>query len=204
MTVDRIEPLDKRRSKVFIDGDFAFVLYNGEIRHYHIETGQEIEEVVYREIFCSVVCKRARERSLYLLKYSGRTEREVRQKLKAGFYAEEAINQAVAFLKEYHYLDDREYAKNYIELYGNRKSRPELIASLLKKGIDKRTVEEFCDELQPDSSAQIMKLLKKRRYDPEKTDLKEKQKHMSYLLRKGFSYDEIRSAMGALEEECQV
>ena len=28
MTVDKIEPLDKRRSKVFIDGDFAFVLYN--------------------------------------------------------------------------------------------------------------------------------------------------------------------------------
>ena len=50
MTVDKIEPLDKRRSKVFIDGDFAFVLYNGEIRHYHIETGGELAEPVYREI----------------------------------------------------------------------------------------------------------------------------------------------------------
>ena len=56
MTVDKIEPLDKRRSKVFIDGDFAFVLYNGEILHYLIEAGQDISEPVYEEILHGVIC----------------------------------------------------------------------------------------------------------------------------------------------------
>ena len=201
MTVDKIEPLDKRRSKVFIDGDFAFVLYNGEIRHYHIEAGQDISEPVYEEILHGVICKRAREKSLYLLKSSGKTESEVRQKLRSGHYPEEAVEEAVSFLNKYHYLDDREYARNYIELYGSRKSRTELMTALLRKGIDKETIVEFCDELQPDSSGQIKNLLKKRRYDPKCTDRKEQQKHMAYLLRKGFSFEDIRSAMGAFEEE---
>lgn len=195
MTVDRIEPLDKRRSKVFIDGDFAFVLYNGEIRHYHIEEGKEISEPVYREVLNCVICKRAREKSLYLLKQSGRTENEIRIKLKSGYYPEKAIEEAVSFLTEYHYLDDREYARNYVELYGGRRSRTELIHSLLKKGIDKGIALEFCAQLNQDSIVQITKLLEKRRYCPDNADLKEKQKHISYLMRKGYSYDEVRSAM---------
>ena len=50
MTVDRLEPLDRQRSKVFVDGDFAFVLYRGEIRRYHLEEGAELSEALYREI----------------------------------------------------------------------------------------------------------------------------------------------------------
>ena len=135
------------------------------------------------------------------MKCSGRTETELRRKLKSGFFPETAITEAIDFLKHYHYLDDREYARNYVELYGSRKSRTELITSLIKKGIDKKTVEEFCNELQTDSSAQITNLLKKRRYDPDCTDMKERQKHVAYLMRKGFSYEEIRSAMGSFGEE---
>ena len=151
-----------------------------------------------------MICKRAREKSLYLLKNSAKTENEIRQKLRSGHYPDKAVEEAVSFLKEYHYLDDREYARNYIELYGSRKSRTELMTSLLRKGIDKGTIVEFCEELQPDSSGQIHNLLRKRRFDPECTDKKEMQRQMAYLLRKGFSYEDIRSAMGAFEEEQEL
>ena len=39
MTVTEIIPLDKRRSKVILDEDFALALYNGEINRYHMEAG---------------------------------------------------------------------------------------------------------------------------------------------------------------------
>lgn len=184
-----------------MDGDFAFVLYNGEIRHYQMEEGREIPDPVYSEVLHSVICRRAREKSLFLLKNTGKTESEIRRKLKSGLYPDIAIEEAVSFLKEYHYLDDREYARNYVELYRDRKSRAELISSLLKKGIDKGTAAEFCDRLNQDSSSQIVKLLEKRRYHPDSADLKEKQKHISYLMRKGYSYEEIRSAMGMIGED---
>ena len=34
--------LDKKRSKVFLDGEFAFVLYKGELRDYKIKVGNEL------------------------------------------------------------------------------------------------------------------------------------------------------------------
>ena len=36
MYVTKIEPVTKTKYKVFIDGQFAFVLYKGELSRYHI------------------------------------------------------------------------------------------------------------------------------------------------------------------------
>ena len=36
MTVTKIEPVTKTRYKVYVDGQFAFVLYKGELSRYHI------------------------------------------------------------------------------------------------------------------------------------------------------------------------
>ena len=39
MIIDRIETLDRRRKKIFADGEFAFALYLGEIRQLGLEEG---------------------------------------------------------------------------------------------------------------------------------------------------------------------
>ena len=67
MRVTSIVPVDKRKSKVFLDEDFAFVLYGGELRRYGISEGGQVSEELYRRIVEEVLNKRARERSLYLL-----------------------------------------------------------------------------------------------------------------------------------------
>lgn len=203
MTVDKIEPLDKRRSKVFIDEDFAFVLYKGELKKYQIEEGAELAEDRYEEIMKQVIGKRTRERALYLLKSTGKTEAELRRKLLSAFYPAEAIDAAVKFLKEYHYLDDTEYARNYIEAYGRRKSRTDLMGTLLRKGVEKSLILELLTEQPPDEEAIIRRLLEKRRYGVDASQA-EKQKTVAALMRKGFSYDQIRRVMGDLggEEPC--
>lgn len=43
MKVTGVEELSKSRSKVFIDGEPAFVLYRGELRTYGIKEGAELE-----------------------------------------------------------------------------------------------------------------------------------------------------------------
>ena len=93
MYIDKIEPLDKRRSRVYLDGAFAFALYNGEIRRYRLEEGCEIEEPLYEEILRETVCRRARERALYLLRDMDRTEHELRAKLKISGYPDPAIEE---------------------------------------------------------------------------------------------------------------
>ena len=95
MTVTCVEPVTKTKSRVFIDGEFAFILYKGELFHYHIVENKEIKEEVYREIKDDVVLKRAKLRALYLLKDMDRTEEQLRGKLRGSEYAEDIIEKAL-------------------------------------------------------------------------------------------------------------
>lgn len=201
MTVDRIETLDKRRSKVFIDGDFAFVLSRGELYRYQLREGSEVSHSLYEELLWQVVGRRAREKAFSLLKLRGRTVSELKTKLQAGLFPPEVTEETIRWLKEYGYLDDDAFARNYIEIYGSRKSAPELIRDLQKKGIDrelaKYTVRTCCEP--EDRREELLKLMKKRGLTEESTP-RELQKTFSYLMRRGFSWEEIRAAAGSLKE----
>lgn len=200
MTADRIEPLDKRRCKVFLDGSFAFVLYRGELKKYEIEEGKLLTEEAVRRILDEVICPRARERALYLLQFSGRTEAELRRKLKSGWYPDEAVEKAVEFLRQYGYIDDIRYAANYVEACGGRKSRTEIQNKLREKGIDRSVIETVLKEAALDEGGQIRRILEKRRYKGDGSSREEKRKQASYLVRKGFAYDTVRRVMGEFEE----
>ena len=73
MMVTAVIPVDKRKSKVFLEEGFAFVLYRGEVERYRIEEGRELEDTVYEEILRDILCPRSKEYALHLLKDSGKT-----------------------------------------------------------------------------------------------------------------------------------
>ena len=50
MLVTQVTELSKSRSKVYIDQEFAFVLYKGELRLYHIKESEELRPEDYRTI----------------------------------------------------------------------------------------------------------------------------------------------------------
>lgn len=195
MTVTSIVPLDKRRSKVFLEEDFAFVLYKGELKRYHIEEGDDLPEEVYREIMTLIICKRARERAVNILKNSDKTELELRRKLREGFYPEEAIDSAVRKLKDYHYVDDESYAERYVETQGSKKSRRQLSFDLERKGIDRDTISRLLEENPVDEETQIRAFLRRKHYEPGQMEPKEVARLTAALGRKGFSFASIRKAM---------
>ncbi len=194
MTVTAVEPLDKRRSRVTLEGEQAFVLYRGEIRRYHIEAGGDLPEQTYREIVEDVLRKRARERSLYLLKSSPKTEAEIRRKLREGGYPEEVIGDALSFLRRYHYVDDEAYVRNYLEVNRMRRSRTEMAERLAAKGIPRELVSGILEEEPCGSGEAIAALLRKRRVTPDLADEGIRRRTVNYLMRRGFRYAEIREA----------
>ena len=196
MQIMAVTPFDKRRSKVLISEDFAFVLYNGEIRRYHIEEGAELTEERYRQILDEVLRKRARERAIYLLKEKDRTETELTKKLREGFYPEEVIREVLELFKARHYIDDEEYGRSYLDNHSQKKSRRRLQYDLQRKGLDRDQIEELLEEIEVPEEDQIREFLQKKGYDPEQTDQKEKGKLTMALARKGFAYEAIRSVMG--------
>ncbi len=200
MKVTAFEELSASRSKVYIDGEFAFVLYKGELRTYRLRAGEEIAQKDYDEIMKEVLPKRAKLRAMNLLAKRDYTERQLRDKLKAGYYPQRVIEEALAYVAGFHYTDDLRYACDYITGHEDTRSRRRIEQDLLGKGIDRDVLEQAWSRWEEqggrqDEAAMIQVLLKKRGYDVEKAERKERQRTYSFLVRKGFSGDAVRKAL---------
>lgn len=201
MKITRLEELSGSRSRVYIEQEFAFVLYKGELRSYHICEGEELAQSDYDEIIHEVLPKRAKLRAMNLLKNREYTTKQLYDKLKEGCYPENIIEQALDYVAGYHYTDDLRYAETYISDHETTRSRRRIEQDLMEKGIDRITLEKAWQQWEQkggvqDEEIMVRQLLDKRHYDPETADLKERQKNYGFLMRKGFSPDVVRRAIG--------
>ncbi len=197
MLVTQLESVAKNKYKVYLDEQFAFVLYKGELSRYQIALDQEITPQIQEQIVQEVLVKRAQKRVLYLLQRMARTEAEIRKKLKEGFYPEEAIDAAITYAKKFGYINDENYIRFYIEERKNSKSKKEILYKLMGKGVSKDTVLEIMETIYEEDSEidTIRALLRKKRYDPSCATDKEKQRIYGYLMRKGFTYQQIQKSI---------
>lgn len=193
MQVMQISGLDKKRMRIFLEDGRSFVLYRGEVRRYSLEEGAELSDGQYEEICSEILKKRARRRTMHLLEKMDRTEAQIREKLRQGFYPEEIIEDAVAYVKRYHYLDDSRYAENYVRNQREKKSRRKIQMELMAKGIDRELAEQALEEECQRENEQelILKWVEKKHYSAQTADLKEKQRMYQFLMRKGFQSDDI-------------
>lgn len=202
MIVTQTLEFDKKRVKVFIDGEFAFVLYKGELREYGITEGNEVEESTLLEIRNTVLSKRCKLRAMNLLQKKDYTEKQLRDKLMEGLYPTDIISDAISYVKSYRYLDDERYANDYISYHMSTRSRTRIKQDLMNKGISGDIIENALESLyaneDPDIELeQVLVLLNKKHYDPDNTEYKEKQKLIAFLLRRGFPMSVIKKAMNA-------
>ena len=100
-------------------------------------------------------------------------------------------------LMEKGYLDDTKFARYWVENRLQRKgiSTRKLIAELRLKGVEASLIEEAMHNSPRDEKSEIMKIIEKKRskYDDDT-------KFIAYLMRQGFSYDTIRTALSNPEQ----
>lgn len=200
MTVTGIEAHTKSRYKIYIDRTFAFVLYKGELATYGIKLDEEVSEENYNEIMQKILPKRAKLRCMNLLKSRRYTRKQMENKLKQGFYPETIVCEALDYVESYGYLNDRQYVIDYIEYSQSQKSRVKIRQDLMKKGIPFEITDDIWSEIAEGDSEemerlQIVKYLEKKGYNPENATIQEKNKLFSYLYRKGFQIEIIKSLL---------
>ena len=197
MQITDIKSVSKTKFKVYLDGQFAFTLYKGELFRYRIQEDGELSEEVYQEIREKVVLKRAKLRAMHLLNDMDRTENQLRTKLLNGDYPADIVDEAIAYVKSFGYINDESYIRRFIESKKNSKSKKEIYALLMKKGVDMEQVQEILSEYYgaEDSLNAIRDLLRKKRYDPKSATDQEMRKIYGYLARKGFGYEDIRQVI---------
>lgn len=204
MQVTRIEELNKTRCKVYIEQEFAFVLYKGELRLYHVREGEELAQEVYDTIMTEVLPKRAKLRAMNLLLKREYTTAQLRDKLKQGFYPDTVLEEAMEYVASFHYIDDMRYATDYIRCNEQSRSRRRIEQDLQSKGISKDLIKAAWESWEEQGGAQdeetmICKLLEKRGYDADTADYNRRQKEAAFLMRKGFSSESIRRVLRGYE-----
>ncbi len=204
--IAEIRKLSRGRFLICLEDAEQFPLYQKEIAAYDLKEGQELSKEASNEIFKELLPKRCRARAMHLLEQMDRTEYQLREKLRQSYYPAPIIDDAIEYVKGYHYIDDFRYAGMYLKDYASSKSMRQMKQELYKKGIAKEIVEQAAveaeaDEDFPDEETQIRNLLEKKHYDPATKDRKEQQRIYAFLARRGFDASAIRHVIKVLEKE---
>lgn len=195
--VTEYESLGKGRLRIRFDNGEELSLYRSEAKQFELGEDAAIEEDIYRRLIDEVVTKRAIKRAMHLLERMDRTEHQLREKLRVGGYPDECIDATIAYVKRYHYIDDLRYACNYVRISQEKLSRLQIKMKLMQKGVDRELIEQAVEEeFEAQETEQICRILVKRRYVKNQADDKEYRRTYQYLMRRGFSSQDIIRAMG--------
>ena len=200
MFVTQVSETSRSRYRVYLDGQFAFVLYKSELCQFHIKEHQELSAESYQHIMTTILPRRAKLRSMNLLQSRDYTRKQLEDKLRQGEYPQECVAEAIAYVESYGYIDDGRYARDFIEYNLQSKSRARMETDLMRKGISKDVIQKAFSELEDlgveqDEMEIICALLRKKKYCANTATKQEQQKMYGFLYRKGFRADIISRAL---------
>ncbi len=178
--------------KLTVDADFWFSC--GYI------SGDEIDEKQYQCLTDRIAKRRCFNRALNILSRRDHCEKELYIKLRRAD-GEAAAQDAVERIKALGYIDDERYARNLAEELANHKGYGirAIKAELLHRGIDRETAEITINSITLDECDNIRVLLEGK-FSRKLTTEKGRKQVFSALLRLGYSYSDIRSAMSEYDE----
>ena len=135
-----------------------------------------------------------RKKAMALLLHNDRTKWELCDKLKRAGFEEDAVEDAVAYVESYHYLDYFRYAVRFAEIYCESRSIQRIRQDLKKRHVPEEYIEDALGQIDYDDSRALAKeihKLTKGRELSEEFSYEEKQKMAAKLYRKGFRSDDI-------------
>lgn len=190
------EKLDKGKSRIRFENGESCVVYYSEIRGMQIEENSCVSYELYEKILKDIVGKRAKKRALYLLEQMDRTEHQLREKLLLSEYPDRCVEDAIAYVKKFHYLDDGRYAETFTRYKKDKMSRQQIKQKLMMKGVSQNIISNAIEEeYDVDESVHIRNILEKKHFSNKNSDEGEFRRVYNYLLRRGFRSSDILKEM---------
>ena len=176
---------------VYIDSETAY--------KYRLGTADEYSDELFEEILSDSEYNLTKNRAFNILEYRAHSKKELFDKLceKAD---EDTAWAVVEKMCELGLVDDKALLRDKLENLLNVKKygAKRAINDLVLKGFDRDEIESAIEEMEYDEFSVICEIIEHRYADelPE-SDIKGRQKILAALMRRGFSYDDIKSAMAA-------
>lgn len=196
MTITAIKQQVKNpeRVSVFVDGKYSFSLSLDELLQQRLKQGQELDEPSLKKLQKLSTDGKLRMRALEWITSRPHSTKEFKDYLRRKKVEPEQVEPLVVSFAEKGYLNDEYFANWFAE--GRRaknKSTRAITAELRSKGIDQVTIQNIVSEDEKSSEkVALQATLNKLRMRPRYQD---KNKLVRYLLSKGFSYTDIKTAL---------
>ena len=190
---------NKNKVNVYVDGEYSFAISYESILKNRIKKGSVLSdnELVLLQIDNQKAL--ALEKAISYVSKTIKTKKQVYDYLAKKGFADDCIYYCIDKLKEYKYIDDKEYAKRYIESVKNQGKRL-LEYKLRAKGIKQDDFETAFNEVNPNQQSNAYEVCKK--YLKNKELTKENlSKAYRYLIGRGFSYEDVDNAIRQFKDE---
>ena len=198
MKVAALKQLKKAITAVIFDDGSELLLDSELVIIENIKTGTEIEnieELKYQSDF-----KRAKSRALWYLSRSDHSEKALLDKLRRGDFSEKACRDAVDRMIELGLINDEAYGSRMAEyLSQSNVSKREAEAKLVTRGIPRQLAHELVAS--EEDECDKIKYLLEHKYANKLSDEESVKKVFAALIRKGFSYSDVKSALKDYSEE---
>jgi regulatory protein len=188
----RVQKKNKARVNVYLDGEFAFGL--ATVEAIRLRRGQVLSEAEIAALQARDEVATAHQRALNLLARRPRSQAEIQRYLSSKGYQRETIEQVCARLTHAGLLDDRAFARFWLDNRAHFRPRGAraLRQELRQKGVPADVIEELLNtEHDEDQAAERAAWSAARRWQALDAQTFHK-KLASFLIRRGFSYEIAR------------
>lgn len=198
MKISKIEvqKKNKKRSSIFINGEFKFGLTTEIIVKYGLKEGDEITDEDIKHLLLAEEKEYLKQRAYRLLRYRNRSIAEMKDRLTKLGYEPDIVEMVITELKEEGILDDQKFVKGFASEYTELKPKGNIfiLRELRKKKVTQSLIEEIIKER--DEKSIIKNMLQKKFPDYDKNDLKQKTKIIRYFLSRGFTLRAVYEVLG--------
>lgn len=199
--VTDISPQKKRAGhyNIFVDGQFAFSVSDLQLSNLNLVIGNDYTTQQIVDLKSQVIISKSYSRALDYISRRRRSEWEVRDYLKRKEIDPTVISQVVDKLLANNYINDVEFAKAWVADRNliKPRSKLQLQMELQKKGIDREIISEVIDSLDHSIELDNLVLIATKKL----TRYRDKNKLITYLIRQGFSHQDVRSVVDRLMTE---
>lgn len=198
------EPKKRAKEKldVYIDGVYSFTVCEETAAKFGLREGEDFTEEELEQIKEESDALWAFEVGLQSICRASTTRKLLSNKLAQKGFLANSVEKALLKLESYGYIDDRAYAKNYIESASKSKGCGKIKMELRNKGINSQIIDEFLRETDESDAAKAFfdKFVDK--HDIVKAS--DRQKLVRAMQYRGFSWSSISQCLRGFNDDNDI
>lgn len=167
----------------------------------YIKDGTEIDDDEWNDLVSKINYKKAVNKCYDLLSRRDHSVKELRNKL-LRTVDEVSADKAIERMLELGYLDDEKYARHLLEhLVNNKKmSRSFIKQEMFKKGLSSDIINNTLEDIEIDNVSNVVDIILSKYINKLKAQ-GGRDKVIAALMRKGFSYSDVKDALNRIEND---